>query len=271
MQKCPDCHAIVDDHAIFCDQCGLRLKAKPEPAASAPVPSTAQTALQEEQRPAGAPCPACGYINLPGEAFCANCGVQQAPRPASAPSLPAESFSPAMGELPPLEYGSKICPACGASNPAMEAFCQICGFGFAVQQQAYPPEQPPAATIAFAAPVAAAMPAAPAGPGPGRLLSTATNTSLPLLAQAEIVLGRLDPDRNIYPDIDLTDQGSASNSVSRRHARLLVQGNQVFVEDMNSTNSTYLNRQRLQPGQRLPLNDGDELRLGGVILIYYAE
>ena len=58
--------------------------------------------------------------------------------------------------------------------------------------------------------------------------------------------------------------------ISRQHARLLVQGNQVFIEDLNSTNSTYLNRQRLQPGQRYLVNSGDELRLGGVVLVYYS-
>ncbi len=185
---------------------------------------------------------------------------------------PAESFSQAVPQFQAPESGSKTCPACGASNPPGEAFCQICGFGFAVQQQANPLELPvPVTTTAFVAPAAAAAEIVSGHQGAGRLLSAATNISLPLPEKTEIVLGRLDPDRNIYPDIDLTDQGSASTSVSRRHARLVVQGSQVFVEDMNSTNSTYLNRQRLQPGQRFLLNPGDELRLGGVILVYYAD
>jgi pSer/pThr/pTyr-binding forkhead associated (FHA) protein len=102
------------------------------------------------------------------------------------------------------------------------------------------------------------------------LLSTATNASLPLPAQAEMIVGRRDPERGISPDIDLSGQGNASSSVSRQHARLLVQGSQVFIEDLNSTNSTYLNRQRLQPGQRYLVNSGDELRLGGVVLVYYS-
>lgn len=271
MQKCPDCHAIVDDNAIFCDQCGLRLKAKPNAAPTASGAPAAQTAVQGEQHKMGAGCPACGYINLPGEAFCANCGVQQVSSAASPPP-PAESFSQAVPQFQAPESGSKTCPACGASNPPGEAFCQICGFGFAVQQQANPLELPvPVTTTAFVAPAAAAAEIVSGHQGAGRLLSAATNISLPLPEKTEIVLGRLDPDRNIYPDIDLTDQGSASTSVSRRHARLVVQGSQVFVEDMNSTNSTYLNRQRLQPGQRFLLNPGDELRLGGVILVYYAD
>jgi pSer/pThr/pTyr-binding forkhead associated (FHA) protein len=103
----------------------------------------------------------------------------------------------------------------------------------------------------------------------GRLFSTATNSNFPIPALPQIIIGRRDPDKGIYPDVDLSAQGSTSNSVSRQHARLLLQGNQVFVEDLNSTNSTYLNRQKLQPGQRYLLNSGDELRLGGVVLIFY--
>jgi len=105
----------------------------------------------------------------------------------------------------------------------------------------------------------------------GRLFSTTTAASLSLPAKGEIILGRRDPDRAIYPDVDLSDQGTVSNSVSRQHARLLVQENQIYVEDLNSTNSTYLNRQKLQPGQRYLLKDGDELRLGGVALVYYSK
>ena len=91
-----------------------------------------------------------------------------------------------------------------------------------------------------------------------------------LPAQTDIVIGRQDPERGVYPDIDLSAQGSVASSVSRQHARLFVQDNQVFVEDLNSTNSTFLNRLRLQPGQRYLLNQGDELRLGGVILVFYT-
>jgi pSer/pThr/pTyr-binding forkhead associated (FHA) protein len=37
---------------------------------------------------------------------------------------------------------------------------------------------------------------------------------------------------------------------------------------LNSTNYTFLNRQRLQPGQRYPLKQNDEIRLGLLVLEY---
>jgi len=97
-----------------------------------------------------------------------------------------------------------------------------------------------------------------------------TNVTLPIPpGRTEIVIGRDDPVSNVFSDIDLTDHGGDEGGVSRRHARLLVQGSQVYVEDLNSTNYTYVNQQRLAPGQPHPLNSGDEVRLGGVKLYFY--
>ncbi len=42
----------------------------------------------------------------------------------------------------------------------------------------------------------------------------------------------------------------------------------IYIEDLNSTNFTFLNRIRLQPGQAYPLKDGDEIRLGVLTLEY---
>jgi pSer/pThr/pTyr-binding forkhead associated (FHA) protein len=86
-----------------------------------------------------------------------------------------------------------------------------------------------------------------------------------------LLIGRGDPGRGIVPDIDLSKEGSASNSVSRKHARLIIHGNQVYVEDLSSTNGTYLNKQKLQPSQRYLVHHGDELRFGGIILIFYTK
>ncbi len=98
-----------------------------------------------------------------------------------------------------------------------------------------------------------------------------TNASLPLPpGKTEIVIGREDPVSNVFPEIDLTAHGGDEGGVSRRHARIVIQGAQVFIEDLNSTNYTYVNQQRLVPGQPHPLNDGDEIRLGRVKLNFYT-
>ena len=48
----------------------------------------------------------------------------------------------------------------------------------------------------------------------------------------------------------------------------VLQGGQAFIEDLDSVNHTYVNRQRLQPNVPQPLNPGDEIRLGKVVLRY---
>jgi len=107
-------------------------------------------------------------------------------------------------------------------------------------------------------------------PGPGRLALVDCGLDLPLLAGAgELLIGRADPAGGIYPEIDLSAYGGDAGGVSRRHARLVLNAEGVFLEDLNSTNFTFLNRQRLQPGRLYPLNDGDEIRLGNLALVYY--
>ena len=88
--------------------------------------------------------------------------------------------------------------------------------------------------------------------------------------KTEIVVGREDPVSGVFPEIDLTDHGGDEGGVSRRHARIFVEGGQIKVEDLNSTNYTHINQQRLTPGQPHPLNDGDVIRFGRVKLTYHS-
>ena len=48
------------------------------------------------------------------------------------------------------------------------------------------------------------------------------------------------------------------------HCRVHSRGNAYFVEDMNSTNGTYLNDEDLHG--ELPLSDFDEIRIGDTVL-----
>lgn len=86
--------------------------------------------------------------------------------------------------------------------------------------------------------------------------------------RAELVIGRSDPVRGIYPEVDLASHGGDTRGVSRRHARLHVLDGRPQIEDLNSTNYTFLNRERLLPGQSYPLKDGDEIRVGLLALEY---
>ena len=52
----------------------------------------------------------------------------------------------------------------------------------------------------------------------------------------------------------------SSNFASTNHARLLPQGDVVVLEDLGSTNGTYLNGEPLRGPQ--PLHAGDRIRIG---------
>jgi hypothetical protein len=67
---------------------------------------------------------------------------------------------------------------------------------------------------------------------------------------ADIVLGRGD-----QAEIRLEDPFA-----SARHARVYEQGNIVVIEDLGSTNGTYLNEELLETAR--PLHPGDRVRIG---------
>ena len=66
----------------------------------------------------------------------------------------------------------------------------------------------------------------------------------------DIVMGRGD-----RAEIRLEDPFASS-----RHARVYEQGNIVVIEDLQSTNGTYLNEELLQSAR--PLHPGDRVRIG---------
>jgi len=126
---------------------------------------------------------------------------------------------------------------------------------------AAPVAQEPA--VAPAAPVA--MPAAPTAMS-ARLIVEADNQEFDLSGKDNVVIGREDAVSNIFPDVDLTPHGGEEGGVSRLHARIFIDNGQYMIEDENSTNFTFLNRQRLAGKTPTPLHDSDEIKLGRVLL-----
>ena len=79
---------------------------------------------------------------------------------------------------------------------------------------------------------------------------------LSLRDEAEYVIGR-DPASDVFVD---------DERVSRRHARIRVDGvnRRVTLDDLESTNGTFLRRSPVH--QDVPLADGDEIHVGTVEL-----
>ncbi len=87
-----------------------------------------------------------------------------------------------------------------------------------------------------------------------------------MLSSAESNIGRWDADGGIFPDVDL-DSDDPEAKVSRRHARITFTDGKYLLEDLGSTNGTFINRgKRLSPGTRQPLKDGDEIIVGKTFL-----
>jgi DNA-binding winged helix-turn-helix (wHTH) protein len=57
-----------------------------------------------------------------------------------------------------------------------------------------------------------------------------------------------------------------SPSVSRRHARMVVEDGNATVEDLGSKNGTYVNGERVK--DVMPVADGSELQIGSVRMVY---
>ncbi|HEX7314182.1 MAG TPA: protein kinase [Pyrinomonadaceae bacterium] len=140
-----------------------------------------------------------------------------------------------------------FCGFCGKSISSEDVFCPHCG----ARQ-----------------PIAAASAALRTARATARLVVTGT-TELDatfLLNKETNLVGRTDPQSNIFPDIDLS-RFDPETKISRRHARVWREGDTFLVEDLGSVNGTVVNEAvRLGPRQPRPLANGDRLRLGETTL-----
>ncbi len=271
MITCPSCQTPAPPGAVFCDHCGYDLRTVTP---STPVPPVAKREESESIR-----CPLCQHENIPGSAFCENCGAQltgplpsapkvapQAPAGGSpgglwgGPPVPAPGIIPAAGDRyePPAAPSPWSTPAVPAPMPAAPSP----GTG----------SQPPVGQSPYGFPAQPDSTAAGLAPSiPGRLVIAETMVSLPIPPGKQVVvIGREDPVSGVFPDIDLDPHGGHDAGVGRRHAQIILQGGQVYLEDLDSVNGTALNRHRLGPHKPQPLQTGDEIRLGKMALTYYS-
>src|SRR5205823_7940142 len=80
------------------------------------------------------------------------------------------------------------------------------------------------------------------------------------------LVGRIDPNSGIFPEVDLS-RFDPHTKVSRRHARIFREGEAFMVEDLGSVNGTVINDViRLEPRQPRALGSGDRIRMGETTL-----
>lgn len=258
MIVCPNCGNEAQDTAVFCDQCGTRLVEQEADAGPMASPELKPAPPEPPKPPAdeGLRCGNCGHANVPGELFCENCG---AALDALEPEV-AEKQVAAAAETPaPAE---ETCPACGATVSSDDAFCDNCGAELSATGTPAAEEVETPVTATEATPEAGPTVAGP------RLVVADTGAEIPLPAKGEILVGREDPVSGIFPDVDLTPHGGEEGGVSRQHLKIRAQDGKYMVEDLDSTNFTLVNQQRLAPFSPEPIQDGDELRLGRVRLLF---
>jgi pSer/pThr/pTyr-binding forkhead associated (FHA) protein len=85
-----------------------------------------------------------------------------------------------------------------------------------------------------------------------------------VLGDPEIQVGREDEEEGIFPDIDLSDQDEGF--VHRKHATLRFQNGQLTVEHLGGANKTRVNNRPIPDNEPQPVNIGDKLSFGKVVL-----
>jgi serine/threonine protein kinase len=148
-----------------------------------------------------------------------------------------------------VQVATVYCGFCGGRIAADDVFCAHCG------------ARQPLAGVGSSALLHTSRPTAK--------LVVAGTTELDasfILQKDSNLLGRTDPHSNIFPEIDLS-RFDPETKVSRRHARIWLEGDTFLVEDLGSVNGTVINDSvRLAPRQPRVLDSGDKLRVGETTL-----
>ena len=82
----------------------------------------------------------------------------------------------------------------------------------------------------------------------------------------DTTLGRQGLDTFDTPHVDLTAFGAHEVGVSRVHAQVVIHNKGLAIQDLGSTNGTYLNGYRIESFVDVPLHHDDLLELGGLTM-----
>jgi len=134
------------------------------------------------------------------------------------------------GENATLFAASVVCPVCNTENSAAEKYCGECGF----LMSSVPGEVPEVPDVSECP----------------RLIRLSDQREY-LLHEGENTVGRENA------DVLLTDP-----TVSRKHALVILEAGKCWVEDLGSTNGTFVNGVPLAKGERLEISTGSEVKFG---------
>ncbi len=157
--------------------------------------------------------------------------------------------------------GHRSCPNCSVAVPTFAKFCYQCGVSLKLTEPQAPLPRTGTPQVATSANVQPQDGGFSQGyTSTVRLLHSQTSSFLALPTRLTIVdIGK--SSKTTIPHVDVKHLPN-SQIVSRNHARLLLEGKQYFIEDLGSTNGTYINNVQLPCGQRHQLRFGDRISFG---------
>jgi hypothetical protein len=261
MTKCPFCQYDNEDGALFCEQCksdlGILEGSPPEPVPAAiseitPEVMAKETPFPEQTVPVASPVGA-GNSPARGGSFPVASPVNSGPS-SSRGGQEAAKAAAATSVL--IQAGSGI-----ESSPTAP-FLSSVGDTLDSVKTFVPPDRATAEVQATPRP-SRDTDVLPTGGKPALLVlrGQKVNVEYPIY-DGDNFVGRTD-EKPV--DIDLEDQEPPDRIwSSRQHARIRCQEGILVIEDLNSSNGTFINRTRLYPGQKRVLNINDVIQIGTV-------
>jgi hypothetical protein len=163
----------------------------------------------------------------------------------------------------------KKCPSCQRENQPEAAFCAFCGAALLNLLPAVTTEPVPDVPLKIKPPEHIVQLT--------KLYSdivvlVVLGQEQPILIKGgeKTTLGRYSPG-DIMPSIDLTPYNANLLGVSRQHATISRSETGYLLEDIGSTNGTWLNEVKLPPNKAVAVQSGDLIRLGQLGLYVYFD
>jgi hypothetical protein len=213
-------------------------------------------------------CDTCG-VAMPADAADASAPTPQPGDTIPVPVLDADAPGDAAAS-PPAD--GQACPNCGTANASDALFCEACGYDFTTGSMPRTETPSPPAGDPTTPPkdgnispplddnwvaelwIDPQWYGEQSSPDP---LPSAGPPEVVSLRHTSLLVGRESKSRDIHPDIDC----GTDNGVSRRHAQLTTDGTRWWVEDLGSSNGTFV-AGAVDPLPKSPINVGVKHEVG---------